>query len=118
MNVSNIPFGANNWQYRIYLTHESNLCGAASATDSAVLKVFAAENDFLVTLINKLTNGDVSTNDSVPVGTIYGPPTPVVGNPSACVPSMLNNGSYTFCFSIAICRTEMQHILFIFTQAT
>jgi alpha-tubulin suppressor-like RCC1 family protein len=111
LTVSNIPYRANNWRYRIYITHESNLCGASSATDSALLRVFLTRPDFLVVYNNISTSGNLRTNDSVPLGTTYGPPTALPGNPSACLPIVAANGTYTFscatagkyAYAVAIC---------------
>jgi Bacterial Ig domain/Secretion system C-terminal sorting domain len=52
--------------------------------------------DFVVTTINIPVNGNVSTNDIVSVGTTYGLPTPIFGNPTAALPIMNPNGTYSF----------------------
>lgn len=111
LTVANIPFGANNWQYRIFITHEANLCGVPSATDSARLRVFLTRPDFLVTYTNVAASGNLKINDSVPSGTSYGNPIALPGNSSACLPVVASNGTYSFTcptkgkysFSISVC---------------
>jgi uncharacterized repeat protein (TIGR01451 family) len=53
--------------------------------------------DFNVTNVNKPLNGNVNTNDNVsPSSVNYGNPIIVGTNPSADLPTINNNGSYTF----------------------
>ena len=53
--------------------------------------------DFNATWVNVPVTGDVSTNDeNVPVGTTYGSPTPVPGNPDGSLPTINPDGTYTF----------------------
>ena len=52
--------------------------------------------DVNVTYVNVQVVGNVSTNDNVPSGTIYGSPTALVGNPTAAMPIINPDGSYTF----------------------
>ena len=53
--------------------------------------------DVNATWVNAPLTGDVSTNDNgYPIGTTYGGPTPVPGNPDASVPVIQSDGTYTF----------------------
>jgi gliding motility-associated-like protein len=54
------------------------------------------EPDVNQTFVNVPVRGDVSTNEDVPVGTTYGTPTPLPGNPSSAVPTINPDGTYTF----------------------
>ena len=58
--------------------------------------VIVPEPDVNQTFVNVPVKGDVSTNDDVPVGTTYGTPTPVPGNPNNSVPNIKPDGTYTF----------------------
>jgi hypothetical protein len=49
-----------------------------------------------VTDINVPVTGDVSTNDVVPAGTVYGTPQPQTGNPEGATITMNPDGTYVF----------------------
>jgi hypothetical protein len=53
-------------------------------------------DDFNDGLVNKPIPGDVSTNDNAPAGTTYGDPVANVGNPTADLPLLNADGTYTF----------------------
>lgn len=59
--------------------------------------------DFNVTYVNAGVTGNVSTNDTVPAGTVYGAATAMAGyvNPNAELPVMNTTGIYTFASAIA-----------------
>lgn len=57
--------------------------------------IFVTQPDFAVTYPNKVVNGNVHTNDNVPVGTTY-VLQPENGNPTASAIVVNANGSYTF----------------------
>ncbi|HOZ52322.1 MAG TPA: Ig-like domain-containing protein [Chitinophagaceae bacterium] len=57
----------------------------------------AADPDFNATWVNVPVSGDVSTNDeNWPIGTTYGTPTAIPGNPDGSMPALSPDGSYTF----------------------
>lgn len=56
--------------------------------------------DINVAFSNLLIHGNVSTNDKVPSGTTYANPLSNPSNPSAALPTVSSNGSYTFTTSI------------------
>jgi hypothetical protein len=57
---------------------------------------FRTSVDFNVTDINVPVTGDVSTNDVVPAGTVYGTPQPQTGNPEGATIVMNPDGTYVF----------------------
>lgn len=68
--------------------------------------------DFGVTYNGVILNGDLSTNDDIPVGTTYGDPQPIGSNPTATLPSVNTDGTYSFTttaigewyFSVEVCN--------------
>ena len=70
--------------------------------------------DFNVTHLNVLVNGNVNTNDNVPAGSTCGTPVAQAGNPSASLPVMNANGTYTFTpsntgvyvFNVPVCSPD------------
>ena len=65
--------------------------GIGSAATTPILNP-----DFNVTLVNVPVPGNVRTNDVVPPGTTYGPPTASPGNPPGGTITLTPTGSYTF----------------------
>jgi alpha-tubulin suppressor-like RCC1 family protein len=57
---------------------------------------FRTSVDFNVTDINVPVTGDVSTNDVVPAGTVYGTPQAQTGNPEGATITMNPDGTYVF----------------------
>lgn len=65
--------------------------------DTAIAYPPKPDPDFNVTYVNVPVPGDVSTNDeNFPVGTTYGTPTAVAGNPDTSMPVINADGTYTF----------------------
>ncbi len=56
--------------------------------------------DFNITFVNVQVDGNVSANDDVAVGSTYGTPTAVPGNPGPAIPVMNANGGYVFTSSV------------------
>lgn len=64
------------------------------------LYCLTAQPDLGVTYINKALDGNVSTNDEIPMGTLYGSPIAIGTNPSSSMPMISDSGTYTFITSI------------------
>jgi hypothetical protein len=62
----------------------------------AACTVTGTNPDFNVTYVNVPVSGNVSTNDIITIGTTYGTPLAVIGNPSTSTPILNPNGTYTF----------------------
>jgi large repetitive protein len=77
--------------------------GLPQACDSATLYIIVTaapdpDPDVNVTFVNVPVTGNLNTNDEVPAGTTYGNPVPLPGytNPSASIPTINPDGTYTF----------------------
>ena len=80
--------------------------GSPVATASATLHVLVenvllTSSDFAVTYINKVANGNLSTNDKVPAGTDYSNLVAVGTNPSNTLPVLSSNGTFSFSTTVA-----------------
>lgn len=69
-------------------------------TSFGFTRCVTAPPDINATFTNTTVSGDVGTNDVKPAGTSYGAPTAVAGNPSASLPTINGNGTYTFNTSV------------------
>jgi hypothetical protein len=63
---------------------------------SASGNVLQLNPDINATYVNVPVDGNVATNDNVPVNSSYGTPIPVAGNPTGATITMASNGSYHF----------------------
>jgi hypothetical protein len=68
------------------------------------LNCFRTDPDFAATYLNVPVNGNANTNDIVPAGSLYGSAMSQAGNPSACLPVVASNGTYTF-----VCATPGEY---------
>ncbi|WP_395051765.1 Ig-like domain-containing protein, partial [Flavobacterium sp.] len=96
--ASNTIMSATAGTYTVSLTQTVGGCTSPAATVAVVVNVCQILNpDFNVTQINISVSGDLKTNDKdVPVGTTYGTPVAIAGNPSACLPVIASAGTYSF----------------------
>lgn len=62
---------------------------------------YATLPDLAVAYINKEVTGNVANNDKMPVGTSYGTPVAVAGNPNTSTPALTATGAYTFTPTVA-----------------
>lgn len=62
---------------------------------------YATLPDLAVAYINKEVSGNVANNDKMPVGTSYGTPVPLAGNPNTDIPALTTTGTYTFTPTVA-----------------
>ncbi len=62
---------------------------------------YATLPDLAVAYINKEVSGNVANNDKMPVGTSYGTPVPLGGNPNTGIPALTTTGTYTFTPTVA-----------------
>ena len=78
--------------------------GAFIDTRSSIgdgLNCYSTYPDFNVTYVNVPVTGDVSTNDKIVPGTTYGTPSIRGNNPSADLPTINNDGTYSFVTSVS-----------------
>ncbi|MBL7766375.1 MAG: tandem-95 repeat protein [Chitinophagaceae bacterium] len=71
-------------------------CDTATVYITVTKPYIETNPDFNVTYVNVSVPGNVNTNDITPVGTTYGTPTAVPGNPGGAMPVVNSNGTYTF----------------------
>ena len=82
--------------YTVSVTQTLNGCTSPAATVIIEVKGDCFNPDFDVTYVNIPLNGNLSTNDvPLPVRN-YGIATALPGNPSACLPNVNQDGSYSF----------------------
>ncbi|KAA5533170.1 tandem-95 repeat protein [Taibaiella lutea] len=77
------------------------VCDTAGNCTTATLHVLidpvnTLEPDFNVTNINTPVSGNLSTNDELVSGSTFGTPVANTGNPTADLPTLNSNGSYSF----------------------
>ncbi|RTL58810.1 MAG: T9SS type A sorting domain-containing protein [Sphingobacteriales bacterium] len=95
----NLPPGVK-YYVRLRLTTDVLTSPLGYASDGEAedyyLNVTRITPDFNVTKVYTPVSGNVSTNDEAPAGTTYGTPIADPGNPSATLPSVNPDGTYTF----------------------
>lgn len=92
-------YGSTNFEYE---TCDDNATDPVCTKATLYITVNKEEtyDDFHSTVTNVQIAGDVSTNDNLPLGYTYGNVSSVVGNPSASVPTLSTDGTYTFKTSV------------------
>ncbi len=77
------------------------ICDPDGLCDTATVYItvnheFDPDPDVHAGALGDTLTGDVSTNDNVPDGTVYGNPDPNPSNPSGSMPTINPDGTYTF----------------------
>lgn len=89
-----MPTGAG--FYTVSVTQTVGGCTSPASTIVLEVKGDCFNPDFDVTYVNIALTGDVSTNDTPLPQKTYGTAIPRSGNPSACLPVISTDGTYTF----------------------
>ncbi|NJM79230.1 MAG: cadherin-like domain-containing protein, partial [Flavobacterium sp.] len=94
--LTNIPFNYNGYDYQVIITNSNNACTNLISTSSNLSILDYSNPDINAGNVNTTIPGNVSTNDTVPVGTTYSNPVADAGNPNTNLPVLNTDGSYTF----------------------
>ena len=86
--------------YTVSVTQTVAGCMSLPATITIQVLEFCNNPDFGVTYTDLELEGDLSTNDNVPMGGTYEDITPVGTNPTGDLPVINTNGTYTFTSSV------------------
>lgn len=97
-STSMVPAAAG--LYAISVTQTINGCTSPPASILVEVRGDCFNPDFDVTYVDIQVTGNVSTNDGAS-GASYTSIQPVAGNPSPCIPSLQNDGTYIFVCSVA-----------------
>lgn len=82
--------------YTVAVTQTISGCTSPPSTIMVLVLEHCINPDFGVTYNNIELTGDLSTNDMITSGTTYGNPIALAGNPTAGMPTVNPDGTYTF----------------------
>jgi gliding motility-associated-like protein len=88
--------GPINFPYTLCDNGTPVACASATLYITSIVERNEVNPDINVTYVNVEVFGNVSTNDFITPGTTYGNLVPFTGNPSAALPKLNPDGSYSF----------------------
>jgi hypothetical protein len=94
-SISNITYGQ---AYTVIASSASN-CASIASLSFFVNDKFSCYPDINVAFVNQQVSGNLSTNDDLATGTVYGTASAVSGNPSGATLTMSNTGDGTYTFT-------------------
>ena len=93
---------AGTYTYTVPVCAPGQIINCPTETIVFTVPVNTLKNDVQTAYVNIPISGNISTNDVVPAGTIYGTPIADTTNPvSGAVLTMTANGTYTFTATVA-----------------